>query len=142
MNANELTTRVVGRVLTTVILVLALATAYVHLTLGGTIFLLNGIGYLVLAGGVAATALPIGFLRGLRWLPRLGLAGFALTTIGAYLVIGPHFTLGWATKAIELAIIGVVAADLINTYGSARRLERRGSVGRTRFEPSVQIPVE
>jgi hypothetical protein len=124
MNANELTTRIVGQVLTTVILVLALATAYVHLTLGGTIFLLNAIGYLVLAAGVVASALPIGFARRLRWLPRIGLAGFALVTIGAYLVIGPYFTLGWVTKAIEVAIIGLVAADLINTYGSAQRLQR------------------
>jgi hypothetical protein len=143
MNANELTTRIVGRVLTSVILVLALATAYVHLTLGGTIFLLNGIGYLVLAAGVAASALPTDVGRRLRWLPRLGLAGFALITIGAYLVIGPYFTLGWATKAIEVAIIGVVGADLINTYGSASRLERRAvGAGHSRPSPSVQIPVE
>jgi hypothetical protein len=124
MNANELTTRIVGRVLTTVLLVLALATAYIHLSLGGTIFLLNAIGYSVLAAGIVATALPIGFLRRMRWLPRIGIAGFALITIGAYLVIGPYFTLGWATKAIEVAIIGVVGADLINAYGSSRRLER------------------
>ena len=124
MNANELTTRIVGQVLTTVILVLTLATAYVHLSLGGLLFTLNGLGYLVLAAGVAASALPIAFVRRLRWLPRIGLAGFALVTVGAYLVTGTYFTLGWATKAIEVAIIGVVAADLINTYGSASRLER------------------
>jgi hypothetical protein len=139
MKANELTTRVVGRVLTTVILVLALTTAYVHLTLGGTIFLLNGIGYIVLAAGVAATALPIGLFRRLRWLPRLGLAGFALVTIGAYLVIGPYFTLGLATKAIEVAIIGVVAADLINAYGRASRLERArpGAIGPSSTQPAA-----
>jgi hypothetical protein len=124
MKANELSERVVGQVLTVVMLVLALATAYVHLTLGGTIFLLNGISYLVLAAGVVASTLPIAIFRRLRWLPRLGLAGFAMVTIGAYLVIGPYFQLGWVTKAIEVAIIGVVAAELINTYGSARRLER------------------
>ena len=129
MNANELTTRLVGRVLTTVILVLTLATAYVHLSLGGTIFMLNGIAYVVLAAGIAASALPIGFVRGLRWLPRLGLAGFALVTIGAYLVIGPYSLLGWSIKAIEFAIIGLVAADLMNHYGRASRLERRPRVG-------------
>jgi len=124
MNANEVTTRIVGRVLTSVILLLGLATAYIHLSLGGTIFFLNGIAYLVLTAGVAATALPIAFARRLRWLPRIGLVGFALLTIGAYVVIGPYSLLGLATKGIEVAIIGVVVADLINAYGSARRLAR------------------
>jgi hypothetical protein len=129
MHANELTTRVVSRVLTSVMLVLALATAYVHLTLGGTIFLLNAIGYFVLAAGIAATAMPVPLFRRLRWLPRLGLAGFALLTIGAYLVIGPYSLLGLSIKAIEVALIGLVAADLINWYGSASRLERRPRIG-------------
>ena len=124
MNANALTTRIVGQVLTTVIIMLTLTTGYVHLTLGGLLFTLNGVSYLVLAAGVAASALPIRFIQPLRWLPRLGLAGFALVTIAAYLVTGTYFTLGWATKAIEVAIVGLVAADLINTYGSAQRLER------------------
>lgn len=124
MKANETSARIVGVLLTLVIFELTIATAYVHLTLGGTIFLLNGIGYLVLAAGIAASALPIEFVKRLRWLPRIGLAGFALVTIGAYLVIGPYFTLGWITKGIEIAIVGLVVADLINTYGSARRLER------------------
>jgi hypothetical protein len=124
MNANETTARIVGGLLTLIVLQLTLTTAYVHLTLGGTIFTLNGISYLVLAAGLAASALPIAFVRRLRWLPRLGLAGFAIVTIGAYLVIGPYFTLGWVTKSVEVAIVGVVVADLLNTYGSASRLER------------------
>ena len=124
MNANKMATRIVGQVLTTVMLLLTLGTAYVHLTLGGMLFTLNGLGYLVLAAGVAAFALPIRFLRPVRWLPRVGLAGFALVTVGAYLVTGTYFTLGWITKAVEVAIIGIVAADLINTYGSSERLEK------------------
>ena len=124
MNANAATTRFVGAVLTLTIIVLTLATAYVHLTLGGTLFLLNSIGYFVLAAGLVASALPIALVQRLRWLPRIGLAGFALVTIVAYLVTGTYFTLGWVTKAVEVAIVGLVAADLVNTYGSARRLER------------------
>jgi hypothetical protein len=124
MKANAVSERVIGQVLTVVILVLTLATAYVHLSLGGTIFLLNGIGYATFLVAILATSLPIAFLRRIRWLPRLGLAGFALVTIVAYLVIGPYSLLGWSIKAIEFAIIGVVGAELINTYGSARRLER------------------
>jgi hypothetical protein len=124
MNANKMATRIVGQVLTTVMLLLTVGTAYVHLTLGGLLFTLNGISYLVLAAGVAAFALPIRFLRPVRWLPRMALAGFALVTIGAYLVTGTYFTLGWITKAVEVAIVGIVAADLINTYGSSERLEK------------------
>ena len=138
MNANAAATRLVGRVLTLTLIMLTLTTAYVHLTLGGTIFLLNGIGYLVLAAGLVASTLPTGFVQRLRWLPRIGVAGFALVTIGAYVVIGPYFTLGLATKAIEVAIIGLVGADLINTLGSSDRLARVrvGSVERSAGQPS------
>lgn len=124
MNATNSPAGIVGAVLTLVMVELTIATAYIHLSLGGTIFLLNGIGYLVLAAGVAATALPIPIVQRLRWLPRIGLAAFALVTIGAYLLIGPYFLLGWITKAIEIAIIGLAVADLLNRYGSPGRLER------------------
>jgi hypothetical protein len=124
VNATDSPARLVGAVLTLVMIELTIATAYIHLSLGGTIFLLNGIGYLVLAAGVAATEPPIPFLQRLRWLPRICLATFALVTIGAYLVIGPYFLIGWITKAIEIAIIGLVVADLVNTYRIPGRLVR------------------
>ena len=127
-----------GGVLTVTLIMLTLTTAYVHLTLGSTIFLLNSIGYFVLAAALVASTLPIGFVRRLRWLPRLGVAGFALVTIMAYLVIGPYFTLGLATKAIEVAIIGLVGADLINTLGSSARLTRvrAAPMGRSAGQPA------
>jgi hypothetical protein len=100
--------------LTGVILELTLATAIVHLTLGGTLFLLNGVGYVVLAAAyLAAVAVPIPAVRRLGWLPRAGLAAYASVTIVAYLVIGPWFTLGWLTKGIEAAIVMLVVADLL-----------------------------
>jgi hypothetical protein len=106
--------RRVRLLLTLVILELTAGTAYVHLTLGGTLFLLNAIGYAVLGTAVAATTLlPIPFLRRLAFLPKIGLAGFAVITIGAYLVTGGYFPLGWITKGVELAIIGLVLVDLL-----------------------------
>lgn len=97
-----------------VILELTVATAYIHLTLGGLIFTLNGLGYVGLAVAYLASAvLPMPFVRRFSWLPRIGLAGYALVTIGAYLVIGPYFALGWIAKGIELAIVGLVAVDLL-----------------------------
>jgi hypothetical protein len=106
------------------IIELTLVTAYIHLTLGGTLFTLNGLGYIGLAAAIVATALPVALLRRLAWLPRIGLAGYTAATIGAYLVIGPYFTLGWVAKGVEVAILTVVAADLVQRYGSPRGLLR------------------
>ncbi len=114
--------------LTGVILELTLATAFIHFTLGGTLFLLNALGYLALgAAYLAAVALPMPAIRRLGWLPRVGLAAFASVTIVAYLVVGPYFTLGWVTKGIELALVMVVIADLLiwTDTGRATRLPPR-----------------
>jgi hypothetical protein len=110
---------VFGALLTAAIIGLTLATAYIHLTLGGLLFTLNGLGYvglaaLVLIGAVAPDPLVARF----SWFPRLSLAGYAALTIGSYLVVGPYFGLGWIAKAIELAIIGLVALDVQRVYGS------------------------
>jgi hypothetical protein len=109
-----------GVLLSAVIVELTAATAYIHLTLGGTLFLLNAIGYVVFGlAYVVALAVPVPFVRRFGWLARVGLAGYTLATIVAYLLIGPYFALGWITKGIELAIVGLLAADLLGTYGSA-----------------------
>jgi hypothetical protein len=106
--------RLARGVLLFVILELTVATALIHLSLGGALFTLNGLGYLGLAVVYLASAvLPMPFVRRVRWLPRVGLAGYAFLTIGAYLVMGPYITLGWIAKGIELAIVGLVAVDLL-----------------------------
>lgn len=97
-----------------IIVELTAATAFIHLSLGGTLFTLNGLGYLALGGAyLASSVLPFPLVRRFSWVPRVGLAAFALVTIIAYLVIGPYFVLGWTAKGIELAIIGLVAVDLL-----------------------------
>ena len=111
--------------LTGVILELTLATAFIHLSLGGTLFLLNAMGYLALgAAYLAGVALPMPAVRRFSWLPRAGLAAFASVTIMAYLVIGPYFTLGWVTKGIEVAIVLLVIADLLLDADSGRAARR------------------
>ena len=106
--------RVAAGVMLLVILELTLATALIHLSLGGVLFTLNGLGYLGLAAAyLAAVLIPVPLVRRYSWLPRVGLAAYAAVTIVAYLVIGPYFTLGWITKGIELAIIGLVTVDLL-----------------------------
>src|SRR5262245_27861192 len=100
--------------LTGVIVELTLATAFIHFTLGGTLFMLNAAGYLALgAAYLVAVATPMPIVRRLGWLPRLGLAAYASVTIVAYLVAWPYFTLGWVTKGIEIAIVTLVIADLL-----------------------------
>ena len=117
--------RLGGLALTTAIVELTLTTAYIHLSLGGLLFTLNAAGYLSLAIAVAVGALaPHPFIRRFSWLPRIGLAGYTLATIGAYLVIGPYFDLGWVAKAIELAILTLLAADVVRVYGSPSGLVR------------------
>ena len=113
-----------------VILELTLATAIIHVSLGGTLFLLNAAGYVGLgAAYLVAAVTPIPAVRRFSWLPRVGLAAFASVTIVAYLVIGPYFTLGWVTKGIELAIVLLVIADLLNgaDAGSAARPPARSA---------------
>jgi hypothetical protein len=124
-------TRIAGIGLTAGIVELTLITAYIHATLGGLLFTLNAIGYAVLAVAVAGASLAPAPLARFGWLPRIGLAGYTAATIGAYLVIGPYFDLGWITKAIEVAILTLLGADLLRRYGSPGGLLRAatGSLG-------------
>ena len=110
--------------LTIAIVELTLITAYIHLTLGGTLFTLNALGYAALAAALALTAVPHPFVRRFAWLPRVGLGAYTVATIVGYIVIGPYFTLGWIAKGIELAILVLLAVDLIRLYGSPRALVR------------------
>jgi hypothetical protein len=108
-----------GLALTAAIVELTLTTAYIHLTLGGLLFALNAAGYIVLALALVATAvIPHPMVARFAWLPRVGLAGFTLVTLAAYLVVGPYFSLGWIAKAVEVAILILLAADVIRAYGS------------------------
>jgi len=110
--------RLAGGLLTLVIVELTIATGYIHLTIGGPLFTLNGFGYLALAGAyLIGAAAPISIVERFSWLPRIALAGYAAVTIGAYLLTGTYFALGWITKGIEVAIVGLVAMDLLRAFG-------------------------
>jgi hypothetical protein len=104
---------VAGLILTLAIVELTLTTAYIHYSLGGLLFTLNALGYAVLAVSLVAVTLhPTGLIGHVGWLPRVGLAGYTLVTIAGYLVMGPYFALGWIAKAVEVAILTLLAADL------------------------------
>jgi hypothetical protein len=102
-----------------VIVELTVVTGYLHHGLGGDLFTLNAFGYLVLGSAYsAAIFLPVALLQRFAWLPRLGLLAYTIATIGAYLVMGPYFTMGWIAKGIEVAMVALLVADLIGAYGS------------------------
>jgi len=120
-----LRSRNAGALLTAAIVALTLATAYIHLTLGGLLFTLNGLGYLGLAALIViGAAAPIAIVQRFSWFPRIALIGYAAITIVGYLVMGPYFTLGFIAKGIEVALIGLLVVDVIRVYGSPMGLVR------------------
>ena len=132
-----------GFVLTTAIVGLTLVTANIHLSLGGTLFTLNGLGYIGLAALiVVGAAAPTPMIERFSWFPRIALMGYAALTIAGYLVMGPYFTLGWIAKAVEVALIVLVAVDILRVYGSPKgfvnaALESVAPVLPSRFRPTA-----
>jgi hypothetical protein len=99
----------VGRIgLRAGIVVLALATAWIHASLGGTLFLLNASGYMTLA---AAMVVP-GPLGRLRPLARIGLLAFTVVTIAAWVAFGARFELAYIDKAIEVILVTLLALEI------------------------------
>ena len=126
---TTLRNRPVGALLTAAIVSFALATAYIHFTLGGTatllglLFLANAAGYATLAGAVVvAAAVQAPLVRRFSWAPRVALFGFAAVTIVGYLVMGPYSYIGWATKAIEVGLIGLLVIDVFRVHGGVSGL--------------------
>jgi hypothetical protein len=94
---------------------LALATGYIHSTLGGVLFTLNAVGYLVAA---VAMVIPLSLAIRYRWVVRLGLMGYAATTIIAWAIQGPYFTTAYIAKAIEVTLIVLLAIDFARMDGN------------------------
>jgi hypothetical protein len=137
-----LRSRAAGALLTAVIVALTLATAYIHATLGGVLFTLNALGYLGLAGLIViGAAAPVAIVERFSWFPRVALAGYTALTIAGYLVMGPYFSLGFIAKGIEVALLVVLAVDVIRVYGSPMGLVRAalasiGPIVPERFRPT------
>jgi hypothetical protein len=94
---------------------LALATGYIHSTLGGLLFTLNAAGYLVAA---VAIVIPLALAVRFRWVVRLGLIGYAATTIIGWAIQGPYFTTAYIAKAIEVTLIILLAIDFARMDGN------------------------
>ena len=94
---------------------LVLGTAYIHSTLGGLLFTLNALGYLVAA---VAIVIPLGLAIRFRWFIRLGLMGYAATAIVAWAVQGPYYSTAYIAKAIEVTLIALLAVDFARMDGN------------------------
>ena len=117
---------------------LTLGTAYIHSTLGGLLFTLNALGYLVAA---VAIVIPLALAFRFRWVVRLGLIGYAATTIVGWAIQGPYFSTAYIAKAIEVALIVLLAIDFARMDGNpitvvkselaglSARFGRRAAVG-------------
>ena len=104
------------------IVALTLATAFIHSTLGGLLFTLNAAGYVVAA---VAMVVPLALAVRFRWIVRVGLMGYALTAIVAWAVQGPYYSTAYIAKAIEVALIALLALDLVRADGNPVALVRR-----------------
>ena len=94
---------------------LVLSTGYIHSTLGGLLFTLNALGYLAAA---VALVIPLGIAVRFRWFVRIGLIGYAAATIIGWAIQGPYFTTAYIAKAIEVAVIALVAIDFARMDGN------------------------
>jgi hypothetical protein len=107
-----------------VIVVLTVATAGTHASLGGPLFTLNAIGYTALATLMVLPG-PIGRAR---WLIRLALLGFAAATIGGWILFGARFPLAYLDKGIEVVLVAFLALEIWlvdgGPLGVARRIRR------------------
>ena len=110
-------------VLRVAIVVLTLSTAYIHYTLGGMMFMLNALGYVVLAVAMIA---PLPIASRYRWLIRAALIVFALATIGGWMMFGARYWLGYLAKAIELTLIVVLFIEMLRYDGGPVAVARRG----------------
>ena len=108
------------------IVALALGTASIHAGLGGPLFTLNAVGYVV---GATAMIVPLAIASRFRWVIRIGLAGYAATTIAAWAVQGPFYSTAYVAKAIELTLIALLVIDFVHFDGSPPTVIRRAMRG-------------
>ena len=103
------------------VVILTLATAAIHASLGGMLFLANAAGYAVLALAMVAP----GPATRLRWLIRVALIALTASTIGGWIAFGPRFGLAYLDKAIEIALIGVLLIEQWRSDGGPIGVYRR-----------------
>lgn len=136
--ADRVDPRLGTSVIRAMVVGLTLATAAIHASLGGVMFLANAVGYATLAVAMIAP----GPIRQIRWLVRAALLGFTAATIGGWLLFGARFPLAYVDKTIELGLVALLGFELWRIDGGplgvarqARRLVGRLVAFRTARAP-------
>jgi hypothetical protein len=111
-----------GLVLRALIVGLTVATGWIHLNLGGMLFTLNGLGYLVAA---LAMIVPLALAIRFRWFIRLGLIGYAVAAIVGWYLTGPRYDVAYVAKAIEVGLIALLLVEVRAYDGNPLRRVRR-----------------
>lgn len=114
MHASQSQLTPAGVALRALIVGLTLVTAYIHSTLGGLLFSVNALGYVVAA---VAMVVPLGTAIRYRGIVRLGVIAYAATTIIGWAIMGPRYPMAYAAKADELVLIAVLAVDFLRADG-------------------------
>jgi hypothetical protein len=122
MFASRTQLRASDVVIRVAIVALALSTAYIHSTLGGLLFTLNALGYVTAA---VAMVIPLALAVRFRWVVRLGLIGYAMSTIIGWAIQGPYYQTAYIAKGIEVALIVLVAIDFARMDGNPVAVVRR-----------------
>jgi hypothetical protein len=104
------------------IVALTVATGAIHLTLGGLLFTLNGLGYLTAA---VAMVIPLELAIRYRGVVRLGLVGYAATAIVGWYLMGPRYEMAYLAKAIEVGLIALLAIEIRRLDGGPAAIVRR-----------------
>ncbi len=120
--ASRTSLRASDMALRAVIVGLVVATGYIHSTLGGLLFTLNAVGY---ATAAVAMVIPIAIAVRGRWIIRLGLIAYAVTTIAGWAIQGPYYSTAYVAKAIEVALVVAVAIDFARMDGNPVAVVRR-----------------
>ena len=69
--------------------------------------------------------IPLALAVRFRWVVRLGLIGYALTTIIGWAIQGPYYQTAYIAKAIEVALIVLVAVDFARMDGNPITVVKR-----------------
>jgi hypothetical protein len=102
--------RPVDLAMVAIVTILTLSTAYIHYWVGGTLLLLNAVGYATLVVVLIATTL---FFRRALPLVLSAIAGYAAVTILGWLIMGPYFDVAYLAKGIEIVLIATISVWLV-----------------------------
>ena len=96
------------------IVVGALTTAVIHYSLGSTLFLLNAIGFAVLAIALVA---PLAIAERFEWLTRLALLGFTAATIVGWVLFGARYETAYIATGTEVLMVALLGAEIVRAGG-------------------------